>query len=41
MCFKMYDPQYDNNVWRLFFLHFFLSKNCLNFLKFQELVKVY
>lgn len=40
MCFKMCDPQYDNNVWRLFFLHF-LSKNCLNFLKFQELVKVY
>lgn len=39
MCFKMYDPQYDN-VWRLFF-YIFLSKNCLNFLKFQELVKVY
>lgn len=40
MCFKMCDPQYDN-IWRLFFLHVFVSKNCLNFLKFQELVKVY
>lgn len=24
-----------------FFFYIFLSKNCLNFLKFQELVKVY